>query len=214
MTEKLNPLTECFRCGFLLSKTDNKEGIVIFTQDDNVMRFGPNIVDNYDLEVPDDTLEGEPIKFCSLNCSLSALSNLFKDDLGAFTFHCVILAATYNAIIPGMPSTTKPRKYNIRKETLNKDPKTLKRWGGTIDYDVFRRDFICPKLDIQIADLMPSNEEETYQKKLPEDDADPENVIRPIEGGEDDISELDSLLYEKDEIEDGEFDSITDPAFK
>jgi len=214
MTDSLlNPLTECFRCGFSLSKTDNKEGIVVFTQDDNVIRFGPNMMDNYQLEVSDETLEGEPVKFCSINCSLAALSNLFKNDAGAFTFHCVILAATYNVIIPGMPSTNKPRKYNVLKETLNRDPKTLKRWGGTVDYETFRRDFICPKLDVQIGDLMPA-QEETYQKKLPEDDDEANNVIRPIENNDDDLSEMNSVLYEKNDIEEGEFDSIPDPAFK
>lgn len=214
MTEKLNPLTECFRCGFQLVKTHNKEGIVIFTQDDNVMRFGPDFIENYELDTSD-ILEGEPIKFCSINCALSALSNLFKEDPGAFTFHCVILAATYNVIIPGMPTTTKPRKYTILKETLNRDPKTLKRWGGKLEYETFRQDFICPKLDIKISDLMPAtNDDETYEKKLPEGDADPENVIRPEEGNDDDMSGLDSVLYEKDEIEDGEFDSISDPSFK
>jgi hypothetical protein len=214
MDTLLNPLTECFRCGFSLSKTDNKEGIIVMSQDDNLMRFGPSVTTNYQLEVSCDTLEGEPIKFCSINCALCALSNLFHNDPSTFTFHCVVLAATYNAIIPGLPMTDKPRKYQVLRETLNRDPKTLKRWGGTVEYDVFRRDFICPKLDIEIDALLNSEQEETYQKRLPEDDADPENVVRPEEGNDADLSELNSVLYEKNDIEEGEFDSISDPAFK
>jgi hypothetical protein len=147
-SENLNPIEQCFRCGYNICDTETKKGVALYGVED-VLRYGPGFVpENYMIDISDideDNFVGQPVMLCSADCALDSLSHLFRNNPEQFTIHCVMLAAAYNVQIPGLPSNRK-KKYVINplNNTLNNDPKKLKRWGGTMTYQEYRKHFICP----------------------------------------------------------------------
>lgn len=173
-TGPLDPLNQCLRCGYWISTPEARQGIVIHGPGGDILRYGPDFIehDNVEVDIDEEALERTPISMCSINCALDSLSNMFKDDAVMFTAHCVLLGATYSVQIPGLPiNPQNPKKYIIDKSSLGKNPKLLKRWGGTIEYGEFRKDFICPPCPYT-ADMIDKARNEVRGRHLPEDDQD------------------------------------------
>jgi hypothetical protein len=160
---KLNPIEQCFRCGFNICDTTTKKGILLYGVED-VLRYGPGFSpEKYDIELGDideDNIVGQPIMTCSANCALDSLSLVFATNPEQFTVHTIVLSAAYNVQIPGIGSV---KQYMIDPHTLNNDINKLKRWGGTLTYEEYRKQFICPPhidIDKHIVNEEPPKVEE------------------------------------------------------
>lgn len=145
----LKPLEQCFRCGYEIRKTDTGKGVLLYGAED-VLRYGPGFSpEKYMIDIEDideNDITGAPVMTCSVDCAFDTLSHLFHNNPVQFTIHCIMLAGAYSTNIPKLPATTNVRKCVIdeKDNTLNNDPKKLKRWGGVMTYDEYRKHFKCP----------------------------------------------------------------------
>lgn len=147
-TGDLNPLEQCFRCGFNIRYTKTSKGVLLYGAED-ILRYGPGFTeDKYaiDTDIDEDNFAGQPLITCSADCALDSLSHLFKDNPEQFTIHCIMLSGAYSVQIPGMPPSTITKRFIIdpKQKTLNNDPKKLKRWGGNLTYREYRKNFTEP----------------------------------------------------------------------
>lgn len=143
---KLNPLEQCFRCGYKIAYTETGKGVLLHGAED-VLRYGPGFVqDKYELEfeIDEDDIVGQPLLTCSVNCALDSISYLLEKNPEQFTIHCIVLSGAYNVQIPGLPQSKYIKKHILSPTNINNDPKKLKRWGGTLTYEEYRKCFICP----------------------------------------------------------------------
>ena len=231
-TGNLNPLTQCFRCGFSIEATATKKGVLLFnignediSETYSVLRYGPDFMETHDVDtdINEEDLYGQPIQTCSINCAADTLSHLYKNDPEQFTVHIILMSAIYNVAIPGLPQTeNNPKEYILKKEYLNNNHFNLKRWGGTFTYAEYRKHFICPEANIfdysskdnnkyEIVDQSQNqddddDEEEILGKKLPEHDDD-----EPTDPNQhyDLLAELEVMnVHDTEPVEDGEFDYL------
>ena len=153
---KLNPVIECFRCGYWADNPDAPNGYVIFNPPNdnngtlsNIMRYGPSFASNFDYNssMKAEDIDGLPIKCCCVECCLDTLSSIYETDDESFTICCIILSKTYQVRIPGLDlSIDGPQ---VRIDRLNRDPMLLERWGGTQTYEHYRSGVVMPSFDIK-----------------------------------------------------------------
>lgn len=158
-TGPLNPVIQCFRCGYWLydyianPKILQERYVMMIppvdegNQVDTILRYGPDFRKKYDY-ISHNKPKGMPIKCCSMECCLDTLSGVYSNDEESFTICCVILSKMYNVRIPGLDLAIDGPQIQIKN--LNKDPKLLSRWGGNQTYETYRAGFTEPdfKLDI------------------------------------------------------------------
>ena len=228
-TGDLNPLHECARCGYHVYELHCHQGTVICDIEGHILRYGPNFVENYKINLPIDDIDdaeeylyGQPVKFCSINCALDTVNIMFKDNPQQLTMFCVMLSGMYNISIPGLPASNPPKRYQVKKEHLNNNPSSLKRWGGNKTYAEFRLGFVSPPcpftaefLDQQKEINKPLDQDEypVSEKRMPEDDAAAEDEMQYFH----ELAEADLIDHVDPDAEpfgDGEFDTILDPEFK
>lgn len=199
-----NPIKECFRCGY---KVKQPHCVFIHTPNDDVARIGPMFEVNYKLDIPHDDIEGLPLLMCSVNCALDSLAVMFRNDHETFTVYCILLAAIYDVNIPGLPQT---KKYHLEPTSINKDPKTLLRWGGIESYTKYRRDFICPPSIIEYLFDNENDDDLISKVKKPEDDDIPTDPHHDY-----DIDDEVNLIevIDEGEVNEGDFDFI-EPALQ
>lgn len=205
MSHLFNPIKECFRCGFEIQQP---KCVFLYTPKGDVARIGPMFEVNYKLDIPHDDIEGLPIMLCSANCALDALSVMFKENPESFTVYCILLAGIYDVCIPGL---SLKKKYNIERKSLNKDPKSLLRWGGSETYTKYRRDFICPPPTVQIEVNGEKDDDELIsQVKKLDDEMLPSDPLHHFTMAAE--NDLITVIDDETPIE-GEFDFI-DPALR
>jgi len=221
---KFNPLHECLRCGFHVYETYSHQGTLVHNLDGDIMRYGPDFAEKFeiDMHIDEDDLYGQPIKFCSINCALDTLSGIFQNDPKQFTMYCVMLSGVYNVSVPGLPPADPPKRYQVRKENLNNNPKSLERWGGTKTYEEYRVGFISPPCPFTAEFIekrrardkpLEPDEYPVSEKRMPEDDAAAEDEMQYFH----ELAEADLIEYvdpKGEPFDDGEFDAIVDPEFK
>jgi len=156
----LDPIDQCFRCGYIVSSEIADEGYIIPLPPndevsgiiDNIMRYGPSFQKNFTFKsaIKPERIKGLPVKCCSIECCLDILSKIYEEDLESFTICCCLVSKMYNVRIPGLPIVINGPQ--IPMKNLNKDIKLLKRWGGSQTYHQYRSGLTMVPYKMDIPD--------------------------------------------------------------
>ena len=195
-TGDFNPIEQCFRCGFNIRDTPTTKGVLLYGVED-VLRYGPGFnPEKYiiDLgEIDEDNIVGQPIMTCSVDCGMDSLSYIFDKNPEQFTIHYIMLSAAYDVQLPGLKThIVKKHSIDTNKLTINNNPKKLKRWGGTITYEEYRKYFTCPCHIDHVNDVSIKIEEPDPTSALTLLESDSESDSTPSDAVIDTISLMNS----------------------